>query len=238
MPTSVKRHNLARLRQELSLTQTDLAGMIGRTQATIKAIETGKLALSENLAALIANTLGTDKQWLLNNDLSVPMPPREYVSAKLSPEEHAYDCTYVLLLELFSRLFAVARRLREGDYRKLLPIYIQNQLRVFEEAGYEPDAEQTQRAGVNTFEFFKSHPELLDPDLGRLINLDFLIKDAYQRERIGKREYFKLNRGVRELEKQFNFSLRDGVVSAQRKSALETRSRKPRKGRSRSRPSG
>src|SRR5580693_3995900 len=129
MPTSVKRHNLARLRQELSLTQTDLAGMIGRTQATIKAIETGKLALSENLAALIANTLGTDKQWLLNNDLSVPMPPREYVSAKLSPEEHAYDCTYVLLLELFSRLFAVARRLREGDYRKLLPIYIQNQLR-------------------------------------------------------------------------------------------------------------
>src|SRR5260370_5706649 len=229
MPTSVKRHNLARLRQELSLTQTELDGMIGRTQATIKAIETGKLALSKNLAALIANILGADKQWLLNNDLSTPMLPREYVSAKFSPEEQAYDCTYMLLLELFSRLFAVAPRLREGDYRNLLPIYILNRLLEFETAGYEPDAEQRQRVSVNTFEFFKTHPELLDPDLERLINLEFLIKDAYQAERVGKREYFKLNREVQELKKQFKFSSRDGVISAKRQTALETRSRTIRK---------
>jgi hypothetical protein len=42
-------------------------GMIGRSQATIKAIETGKLALSEDLATLISVALGTDKEWLLKN---------------------------------------------------------------------------------------------------------------------------------------------------------------------------
>ncbi len=237
MPTSVNRHNLARLRQELSLTQTDLAGMIGRTQATIKAIETGKLALSENLAALIANTLGTDKQWLLNNDLSTPIPPREYLSAKFSPEESAHDFTIGLLLELFTRLFAAARRLKKSQAQSTIALQVEWELDELKQHDGDPEAEQLKCVSPNTFEFFKSHPQLLDPDLGRLINLDFLIKDAYQRERIGKREYFKLNRKVQELEKQFKFSSRDGVVSAQRKSALETRSRKPRKGRSRSRPS-
>jgi len=42
--------------------------MIGRSQATIKAIETGKLALSEDLATLISALMSTDKQWLLDND--------------------------------------------------------------------------------------------------------------------------------------------------------------------------
>jgi DNA-binding XRE family transcriptional regulator len=238
MPVSVKRHNLARLRQELSLTQTDLAGMIGRTQATIKAIETGKLALSENLAALIANILGTDKQWLLDNDLSAPMPPREYLSAKFSPEESAHDATVGLLLELFTRLFAAARRLKKSQAQSTIALQVEWELEELKQHDGDPEAEQLKCVGPNVFEFFKNHPELLDPDLGRLINLDFLVKDAYQRERIGKREYFKLDREVRELKKRFKFSSRDGVVSAQRKSASETRSRKPRKGRSRSQPSG
>src|SRR6516164_7212160 len=45
MPASVHRHNLARLRQVMHLTQSDLAGMILRSPATIKAVEIGKLAL-------------------------------------------------------------------------------------------------------------------------------------------------------------------------------------------------
>ena len=55
MPASVRRHNLQRLREELNLTQPTLGSWLGRSAATIKAVEIGKLALSENLAALIAS---------------------------------------------------------------------------------------------------------------------------------------------------------------------------------------
>src|ERR1700747_584422 len=117
MPASVQRHNLARLRQELGLTQAALGGLIGRSQATIKAIEIGKLALSEDLATLISVVLGTDKQWLLDNDLSAPVPASKYFSATISPEEKAYTTTIYLLSDLFKRLFAVARRLRKTNAR-------------------------------------------------------------------------------------------------------------------------
>ena len=85
MPASVRRHNLQRLREELNLTQATLAGWIGRSAATIKAVEICKLALSGNLAALIALVTGVNKEWLLRNDLSEPMPRLERVSAKLAP---------------------------------------------------------------------------------------------------------------------------------------------------------
>ena len=45
MPASLRRHNLARLREELSISQTTLAAWIGRSWSAIKAIETGKLGL-------------------------------------------------------------------------------------------------------------------------------------------------------------------------------------------------
>jgi hypothetical protein len=99
-------------------------------------------------------------------------------------------------------------------------------LRLFERAGYQPDAVQTHRGGVNAFEFFKRHPELLDPDLGRLINLDYLIEDTYQDERSGKREYFKLQKEIRELDKQLKSISREEAISEQRSSALETPSPK------------
>ena len=98
MPASVRRHNLARLREELGISQTDLAQWVGRSWSAIKAIETGKLALSPELAALIASTTGTDKNWLLANDLSAPMPPLERVSARLAPKDRG--------LWLHSRAFA------------------------------------------------------------------------------------------------------------------------------------
>jgi transcriptional regulator with XRE-family HTH domain len=218
----------------MSLTQSDLAGMIGRSPATIKAVETGKLALSEKLATLISSVTGGDKKWLLENNLKAPMPPLTRVSATWTPEEEAYAWTWVLLMDLLGRLFAVCRRLREGDGRKVLPIFIKDQLRILEETGYEPGAVPTHRGRVEVFEFFKTHPELLDPDLGRLINLDFLIKDTYRARRIEKREDFKLAKEARELQKPSSFFSHDGVLSETPKSASETRSRQRRKG---SRPS-
>src|SRR5262249_14023348 len=46
MPPSVQKHNLARLRNALSLTQAELAQRISRKEITVRSIETGKLALS------------------------------------------------------------------------------------------------------------------------------------------------------------------------------------------------
>jgi transcriptional regulator with XRE-family HTH domain len=191
MPASVQRHNLARLRQQMRLTQSDLAAMIMRSPATIKAVEIGKLALSENLATLISQVTGADKKWLLENNLKAPIPPLKRLSASWNPTDRAYDCMCSLLVDLFSRVFAACRRLQEGEGRRNLPTFIKDELRVFEETGYEPDAIQRYRGTVDVFEFFEMHPQLLDPDLARLINLDFLVKDAYEAQRLGQKAFSK-----------------------------------------------
>ena len=75
MPASVGRHNLARFRKLMGLSQTDLAQMLGCSWSAIKAIETGKLTLSNGLADRIDKTFGlNDREWLLNNDLKAPVP--------------------------------------------------------------------------------------------------------------------------------------------------------------------
>jgi DNA-binding XRE family transcriptional regulator len=182
MPASVRRHNLQRLREELNLTQATLAGWIGRSAATIKAVEIGKLALSGNLAALIASVTGANKEWLLRNDLSEPMPPLERASARLAQEDEAYNISIVLLHHLFDRLFAAARRLKRTQHRKALEHLIAESLKDLRAVDQQPDAELRYFSSADTFEFFKAHPEFLDPDLASLIDLDFLIQDAYRRQ--------------------------------------------------------
>jgi DNA-binding XRE family transcriptional regulator len=179
MPGSVRRHNLQRLRAELNVSQTTLANWVGRSPVTIKAVEIGKLALSDNLAALIASVTGTDKEWLLRNDLAEPMPPLTRLSAKLSPDDQAYGATMALLHHLFDRLFAAVARLKDSDSRKLLGVFIAMHADALEKNGQIADAEYSMSTGVNTFEFFKAHPEKLDPDLAGVISLDYLIKDAH-----------------------------------------------------------
>jgi DNA-binding XRE family transcriptional regulator len=216
MPASVRRHNLQRLREELNMTQATLAGWVGRSAATIKAIEIEKLALSENLATLIASVTGGDKKWLLRNDLSEPMPALEPVSVKLAPEDEAYNISIVLLQHLFDRLFAVARRLKRTQYRENLEHFVQVMLDILKETEQQPDADLSYFISADPFEFFKAHPEFLDPDLKNTINLDFLIKDAYRREkafetldRKARREakdanlrIAKLNREIRRLKER------------------------------------
>jgi transcriptional regulator with XRE-family HTH domain len=229
MPASVQRHNLARLRQAMSLTQSDLAGMIMRSPATIKAVEIGKLALSDKLAALISDVTGADKKWLLENNLNAPVPALRRLSASWAPKDRAYVHTCHLLADLFSRLFAVCRRLREGEGRQNLPAYIKDELELLAKTSYEPDAIQRYRASVGVFEFFEMHPHLLDADLRRLVNLDFLVKDAYEAQRLGKEAFSKAKR-ARELGEQSNFSSLADAPSVQRSSASATPSPKRRKG--------
>ena len=75
MPASVRRHNLARIRKLLRLTQGDIARMVSCSWSTIKSVEIGKLALSAGLAKRINLSLGIrDKTWLLRNDIDSPLP--------------------------------------------------------------------------------------------------------------------------------------------------------------------
>jgi DNA-binding XRE family transcriptional regulator len=194
MPASVRRHNLSRLREELGISQTALAQWIGRSWSTIKAIETGKLALSDNLAALIASVTGSDKRWLLNNDLSAPMPPLEHPSAKLDPRDRAYGYTLALLHHLIDRIFASIRRLKPGQGRDRLQLYIGKQFEILFRTEQEPDAEPFHLPRISMIEFFKAHPEDLDPDLAGAINLEYLLKEAYRREKMIDAYGLKLKR--------------------------------------------
>jgi hypothetical protein len=70
---------------ELNVTRS-APSSAARAGTTIRSIEVGRLALSPNLATLIAAHTGADPAWLLANDLSAPMPPLERVSSTLDPE--------------------------------------------------------------------------------------------------------------------------------------------------------
>lgn len=65
----VVRTNLSRLRLSLSLNQTSFARLLERSLAAIQSLETGRLALSRQLAGEISSRTGVSPRWLLDNDL-------------------------------------------------------------------------------------------------------------------------------------------------------------------------
>ena len=71
MRPSPLRHPLAVLRQIVGITQKELANLVGKSAATIQAIELGKLALSEELALKIALETGVAMKWLLDGNPSI-----------------------------------------------------------------------------------------------------------------------------------------------------------------------
>jgi len=178
MPASVHRHNLARLRRELKLTQSDLAKLVSCSPATIKAVEIGKLALSDSLASRISMALGIDKDWLLKNDLSAAVPGSYPPPIGEEAVQQAKDAQLALLNELLSRLFAVVAKLEKGSqYRCFTELSIAIELDgLKKQAQALPDAQPARLAGSNALEYFVRHPELLDPDLREWINLKGLLK--------------------------------------------------------------
>jgi transcriptional regulator with XRE-family HTH domain len=73
MRPSPLRHNLARLRLDLGLGQKEMAELAGCSSATIQSIELGRLSLSEELARKISAETGILFEWLLLNDLRMPL---------------------------------------------------------------------------------------------------------------------------------------------------------------------
>jgi hypothetical protein len=73
MRKSPLRHNLAKLRAVLNLSQQQMAGLTKRHWRTIQSVELRKLPLSEILARRIAAETDVQLRWLLDNDLYAPI---------------------------------------------------------------------------------------------------------------------------------------------------------------------
>jgi DNA-binding XRE family transcriptional regulator len=172
MPPSVRRHNLARIRDQLSLTQTDLAKLVGCSLATIKAVETGKLALSESLATRISQALDfLDKDWLVKNDLDASLPPI------LRPRSVQEDAFSVVLSELFSRLFAVVAKMDKERARLMIELSLGlglDDLR--KEHASKPNSQPENIAQPEAIQYFIKNPDRFDPDLKEWVNLGGLLK--------------------------------------------------------------
>jgi transcriptional regulator with XRE-family HTH domain len=72
MRRSPLRHNLARLRLLLGLSQKEIANEVGYSTRAIQSIELGTLALSESVARRISNATAINPAWLLENNLKAP----------------------------------------------------------------------------------------------------------------------------------------------------------------------
>jgi DNA-binding XRE family transcriptional regulator len=187
MPPSVQKHNLARLRNALSLTQAELAELISRKEITVRSIETGKLALSPKLATLIAEATGADRDWLLKNDLNADMPPLKRGFQFLGIKQKAYVANLFLIMHLIHRLVTVLMHFdrRPGSVPQIAHGFIADELKRLKK-NPAPDfkADLSHLVSLGIVEMFKAHPEMLEPDLRRLINLDYLSKDLEFRKQL------------------------------------------------------
>jgi DNA-binding XRE family transcriptional regulator len=186
MPASLRRHNLARLREELSISQTTLAAWIGRSWSAIKAIETGKLELSSRLATLISATTGVDRNWLLRNDLAEPMPPLEPRSGRLAPGEMAYAVTLTVCALAFERLCGALRLLKPGPAKEMALGVFRQLLDSTIQLEYQRDSTSmpSPSFSVAAVEYFTSHPEGFDRELVSLLNSGYLLASVHQRARM------------------------------------------------------
>jgi DNA-binding XRE family transcriptional regulator len=179
MPASKRSHVVAVLRKNLALRQPELAKMVGCSVATIQSIEVGRLKLSESLASRIWAATGCDRDWLLRNDVSVPMPPRPFfLKGVASSGLQSYVMTITLLIDVFSRLFAEARKLDKTGARDELELLLSKELEALKKTIKEPGAVPLQSASKDVFQYFDAYPDELPTELENLLNLDYLIEIA------------------------------------------------------------
>lgn len=181
MPVSVGRHNLARIRKQLKLTQGDVAKLVGCSPATIKAVEIGKLALSEGLASRISQVIGVDKDWLLENDLNGPLPAVYSPKTEQEAVSHAADAQTGVILELFSRLFAAIAKMKKTQRRAMMELSIAIMMDALKKQTKPlPDCQPAGLAGSKSIEFLLQNPDLFDPDLRQWVDLKGLLKSNLQ----------------------------------------------------------
>jgi len=181
MPVSVGRHNLARIRKQLKLTQADVAKLVGCSPATIKAVEIDKLTLSDGLASRISQFLRIDKEWLLKNDLGAPLPAGYSLPTPQEATGRAPDAQTVVILELFSRLFAVIAKMEKTQGRAMMELAIAIMMDDLKKQTKPlPNCQPGSLAGSHSIEFLLQHPDLFDRDLKQWVDLKGLLKSNLQ----------------------------------------------------------
>jgi transcriptional regulator with XRE-family HTH domain len=184
MSASKNVHTLAILREKLGIKQSDLARMGGVALSSIQSIEANRLGLSKQLAARICVATGADLEWILANDVAVPMPPLTprlpyRVGDGEGVEQQDYAATVDVLIDGFCRLFAAARRLSPSSRRGALQLIIAQELdRLRKSEKADPEAQPFFTAPKELFEYFKSRTDSVDADLIAMLNLDQLISNA------------------------------------------------------------
>ena len=174
-----------RLREELNLTQTTFADWIGRSVATVKAIETAALRLSPRLATVISAVTGVDKHWLLRNDLTELMPPLSPLSGRLRKGDKAYDSTLLLLTMVFERLCHSLRQLKPSTSKNQTVELFERLLKTLESPEYKREAalEEIAPYTVGAAEYFASHPHEFDLELVNLLNAEYLARSLHEQVR-------------------------------------------------------
>jgi transcriptional regulator with XRE-family HTH domain len=102
MRASKIRHNLARFRTHLGLSQNEVAACVGVSFSAIRGVENLVLPLSESLAEKLEAVFGIPKEWLLANDLSDPIPelkPKREYSGWEAPWRAKFDSYYSMAVE-------------------------------------------------------------------------------------------------------------------------------------------
>jgi transcriptional regulator with XRE-family HTH domain len=209
MPVSVGRHNLARIRAQLKLTQADLGKLVRCSPASIKAVEIGKLALSDSLASRISHALGIDKEWLLKNDLTALLPARYSPPTQETASGDAAAALAGVLFELFSRLFAVVAKMEKNQYRAVLELNIAIEMDALKKLTKPiPDCLPSQHVWSNTIEFFLRQPDLFDPDLRQWVDLKGLLKSNLELSTPWSDTPDEIDERVKEIEESLQKALK------------------------------
>lgn len=185
MPASKRSHVLSILRKNLALKQTDLADMVGCSVQAIQSVEVGRLKLSESLAARIVAVTGCDMKWLLKNDVSEPMPPRPFfIKGVESVGLQTYVMTITLLIDVFSRLFAETRKLDKTGARDELELCLAKELETLKKTVKEPGTVPLHSTTKEAFQYFDEYPGSLPDELYQMLDLDYLIMTAPERDQL------------------------------------------------------
>jgi transcriptional regulator with XRE-family HTH domain len=186
MSASKNSHVLSVLRKNLALSQHEIAEMLGCAKATITSIEVGRLKLSESLADRIVAVTGCDKEWLLANDVSVPMPSQALDLGKTAYRSDPHlkiwkaDYTYqiYILADAFSRLFCEIRKLEKTSQRDNLEAHLRKEMEVLGKTQTTPGARPLFSAPKDGLRFYKERKISLPRELINLINVDYVIETA------------------------------------------------------------
>jgi transcriptional regulator with XRE-family HTH domain len=111
------------LRSTIGMSAKKFAGLIGRSIHTVKSVESGRLALSADLAKIVSHETGVDAHWLLDGNAQIPpysdIVVREYFSTRRKKHSKDFkEASYSK--EFFDRVRAMrlAKESPEGEHTR------------------------------------------------------------------------------------------------------------------------